>query len=781
MAIAWLPPRRYIIPARHLATARGAQSSISGTLFSCTDGVFTGWGDAPDAASLRGDGEHRDAVERFAEAMAQLHLEAQQEGVSLAAWLHAEFPQWTVPPRAEIELQGLVDFAQLQAEPAQAELAALGLRWLKVKLTGKEPPDLLAQALHAAHAHGWTLRVDVNRGWAQRLDLAELLEACAAAGVEYVEDPLPIKDMTKPSVVSVAADAIDSSVDAVLAAARAGLCEVVVVKPPLWGSAAKLLADVAALHADGIRVVLSSSFEGPVGLAHLAQLAAVLPAPQPAGLATHLLWPHAWQPPELQVTAGRWRLPVAKPEPIALLHATAEGVLPVTLGALLRQAHTLAAHLAGLGVKPGSVVATWAGNAPKTVVAWHAVRLLAATWLPLHPRLTAVEVQALLTRTLPAALLVDRDLPQDLFHDVLHVMNLKKLGTMPQATTLPSSVDPAAIATLLFTSGSTGPAKGVRLSWRALNAGTDAALAQFGRQPGGSWLCCLPVCHVSGLMILQRAERLGMVVLLADQPSTQALAELMHTMQPRLASLVPAQLTRLLDEQVAAPRELLAVVIGGAPCPPDLVDRARAAGWPVLPSFGMTETAAQVATAPLATRLDRTPWPRADDAMCVGPAIPGVELRVVTGEIQVRGAQLLSGYIGEASPVRDGWLHTGDLGRLDEIGRLWVAGRQGELILRGGENITPEEVEAALLTIPGVREACVVGVADRVLGQRVAAWLTVAEVPLTDVIQRHLANLASFKRPEVWLITADPLPRTGPGKVARGEVRARLQALATHG
>ncbi len=781
MPLHWLPPRRYRIPARHLTTARGQQTSIGGTLFSCTDGVFTGWGDAPDAASLRGNGQHRDAVEQFAEAMAQLHLEAQQEGVSLAAWLHAEFPQWTVPPRAEIELQGLVDFAQLRADPAQAELAAVGLRCLKVKLAGREPPDVLAQALHAARAQGWTLRVDVNGGWLHRLDLAELFEACRATGVEYVEDPLPIKDMTKPSVVSIAADAIDSSVDAVLAAARAGLCEVVVVKPPLWGGVAKLLSDVAALHAGGIRVVLSSSFEGPVGLAHLAQLAAVLPTPQPAGLATHLLWPSAWQPPELQVTAGRWRLPAAKPSPLALIHASAEGLVPVALGVLSRQAHALAAHLAGLGVKAGSVVATWAGNAPETVVAWHAVRLLAATWLPLHPRLTAAEVLPLLARALPAALLVDRDLDPDLFHDILPVIDLKMLGSLPEATTLPRSLDQAAIAALLFTSGSTGPAKGVQLSWRALNAGTDAALAQFGRQPGGSWLCCLPVCHVSGLMVLQRAERLGMTVLLSDQPSTRDLAELLHAMEPRLASLVPAQLTRLLDEQVAAPRELLAVIIGGAPCPADLVDRARAAGWPVLPSFGMTETAAQVATAPLETRLARTPWPRADDATCVGPAIPGVELRVVAGEIHVRGAQLLSGYLGEDSPVHEGWLHTGDLGRIDANGWLWVAGRRGEMILRGGENITPDEVEAALLAIPGVREACVVGVADRVLGQRVAAWLTVAEVLDGDAIPRHLAHLAAFKRPEVWLVTPASLPRTGPGKVARGEVRARLQELATHG
>ncbi len=777
MPLTWLPPRRYAIPGRPIATARGTFSGAAGSVFACSDGIFTGWGDAPDALTQRDRGRHRDAVERFAAELAELHLQAQQRAMPLADWLHARFPQWTVAPRRSVPVQALVDFATLRADPAQPALRALGLTTLKVKLDGTEPVLPLGMVLDAARGHGWRLRLDVNGGWQTRADRDALLAACAASGVEYVEDPFIIMDMTKPSVVAIAVDALDSSVAEVLAAARAGLCQVVVVKPPLWGSVARLLADVAALRASGVGVVLSSGLDGPVGLGHLAELAAVLPTDLAAGIATHLLWPKAWQPAALRVTAGRLhRAPPESPAhaPLAVVHAHAGELMPLTHGALLRQAHALAARLQDVGVAPGSCVATWAGNQPATLVAWQAVQLLGATWLPLHPRLTPPEIQPLLARATPRVLLAEGPRLRDLILDDCTGIDLNSLASLPQRFVLPQDFAPEATAALLFTSGSSGPAKGVQLPVRALRAAADAALEQFDRQLGHTWLCCLPICHVSGLLVLARAERLGMAVLLAEAPSTEALAALLTALPPRLASLVPAQLTRLLDADVPPPPGLLAVLIGGAACPPELVDRARAAGWPVLPSYGMTETAAQVATAPLATRLAPTPWPRAADAVCVGPAIAGVELRVHDGEILIRGAQLLTGYLGEAAPLVDGWLHTGDLGRLDDAGWLWVSGRRGELIVRGGENVTPDEVEAALLTLPGVSEACVVGVPDRVLGQRVAAWLTVA-VPIAEAqLRTQLAGLARFKHPEIWLQTSEPLPRTGPGKIARGQVRARL-------
>ncbi len=778
MPLTWLPTRRYVIPARRVQTARGSHASTTGTLFSCTDDLYTGWGDVPDAVALRAGGQHAEVVAQFAESMAQLHLEAQQQGMSLAAWLHAEFPQWTVPPRKHIALQALVDLQQLAHDPQQKSLRALGLTCLKVKLTGRESQAELREALIRARRRGWTLRLDVNGAWQGREDLDALLRTCAESGVAYVEDPVPVRQLDFVSPVALAADAIDSSVKEVMEAALAGRCQVVVVKPPLWGSVAALLADVTRLRAAGVQVVLSSSFESAVGLAHLAHLAAVVPTELPAGLPTHLLWQNDWQPASLQVQRGKWSLarvtPAQTPRPPAMVQVDGGHKAPLTFSALQVRVHTLAALLRAQGVVPDSIVATWAGNTTDAVVAWHATRLLSATWLPLHPRLTPSEVQTLLNRARPAALIADALRAADLNLRNCRFLDLNLLHLLRGQSSLPATHRPTDRAALLFTSGSTGPAKGVLLPASALTAAADAALAQFGTQHGSSWLCCLPICHVSGLLILERATRLGMSVVLADQPSTSALAELFTSLQPRLASLVPAQLTRLLDEQAVPHESLLAVLIGGAPCPPELVDRARAAGWPVLPSYGMTETAAQVATAPLTTRLDPTPWPRGEGEVCVGPPIPGVELRISSGEILVRSAQLLSGYLGERAPLQRGWLHTGDLGRLDGEGWLWVTGRRGELILRGGENVTPDEVEAALLAMPGVREACVVGVEDRVLGQRVAAWLTVDEVLPHEVLQAQLQGLAAFKRPEVWLQTTEPMPRTGPGKVARGTVRDRL-------
>ena len=776
MAFTWLPPRRYAIPARAIATARGVQGPVTGTLFSCSDGIFTGWSDAPDAATHRG---HRVAVESFAREMADLHLRAQQHGVTLAQWLHRQFPQWTLPPRETVELQALCDFAQLRADPHQDELRALGLTWLKVKLTGEEALPELRATLEGARELGWRLRLDVNGGWQRRADVSELLATCGEVGVEYVEDPVSIADFPASSAVAIAADAIDSSVRAVVDAALSGRCQTVVAKPPLWGKVAAFLADVARLQDAGVGVVLSSSFDSAVGLAQLAELASILPLSTPCGLATHLLWQRDWQPPALAIRSGHWSLQhsgaALAPQPIVAVHAHADGRLqPIPLGQQHRQSGALAARLAALGVAPGTRVATWADNTPEALVAWRAVQMRGGTWMPLHPRLTPSEARRLIERAQPRVLLCDQQRARNLVFDNCIHIDLNSFAQFQQVSDIPESQDPEGISALLFTSGSTGLAKGVQLSARALAAAADAALQQFGPQPGAHWLCCLPLCHVAGLLILERAQRLGMTVILAEQPSTSALASLLHTLPPRLASLVPTQLMRLLDAQVQPPPGLLAVLIGGAPCPPELVDRARAAGWPVLPSYGMTETAAQIATAPLATRLATTPWPRATAAVCVGPPMPGVDLAIRQGEILVRSAQLLSAYLDDASPLVDGWLPTGDLGTLDANGWLWVAGRRGELILRGGENITPDEVEAVLLAIPGVREACVVGVPDRVLGQRVGVWLTVTTPIAQPALQDHLQVLAAFKRPEIWLQTAKPLPRTGPGKVARARVRERL-------
>ena len=772
----WLPDRRYCIPGRILHTGQGNFSFCSGTIVTCREGSFNGFADVPDTLTRGPRSQHADNARQFALEIAQLDLQARMAKVPLSTLLHQQFPQWTVPPRPQIPLQATVDFT----DPPQVfrDLSPLGMTWLKVKLTGQESLQSLRDFLR--QLKGFRVRLDVNAGWQHRADLPELLELCAAMNVAYVEDPVLPQQFPRNPPLPLAIDALDSTPELAMQLVLEGRAQVLVVKPHLWGSLAHLLQDLQQLADRQLPFVLSSALDGPVGLAQLAQLAAVVPgALQPAGIATDLRWDPPFQLARAPIKQGHWHLievtPPQPPEILPLIEVKLAQIQTFTPDQLHELTRRVALHLRHAGVQPGARVALWSENHGLLLAFIDALRHLQAIFVPLHPRLTAIEVTGLLERVKPQLLATDKK-PLNL--QMIPQMQLDELqqeivGKIPQ---LPPG-NGEEIAAILFTSGSSGQPKGVQLSRRALLAAAQAAEQQLGSQMGAKWLCCLPICHVSGLMILERARLLQMTVVLLNQPSTAELAAAMAVHQPEWLSLVPTQLTRLLDEKCSPHPGLQGVIVGGAPCPPELLDRAHRAGWPVLPSYGMTETCAQVATAPLEFRLSQDPWPRSENEVCVGPPLPGVEVRIDSGEILLRSPQLLSAWLDEPA-LQDGWLRTGDLGRMDARGWLWLQGRRGELIVRGGENVTPDEIQGVLMQIPGVLEVCVVGIPHPILGQQVAAWLTVERQIPADELQNTLAQLAKFKHPQVWLQTPEPLPRTGPGKIARGQVRDRLGRLA---
>jgi O-succinylbenzoic acid--CoA ligase len=207
-------------------------------------------------------------------------------------------------------------------------------------------------------------------------------------------------------------------------------------------------------------------------------------------------------------------------------------------------------------------------------------------------------------------------------------------------------------------------------------------------------------------------------------------------------------LSRLLDAGLEQPPTLRWALLGGGPIPPALLDRARAAGVPVASTYGMTEACSQIAT---------RGWPLA-----------GVELRIIDGEIVVRGPTVAPGSLGA-----DGWLHTGDLGAVDERGRLTVVGRRSDTIVTGGENVAPAEVEAVLLEHNAVADAAVHARPDAEWGERLVASVVLRdgmEIGGEELLGHCRARLAPFKVPKtVELIAA--LPRTPSGKLLRGELR----------
>jgi O-succinylbenzoic acid--CoA ligase len=237
------------------------------------------------------------------------------------------------------------------------------------------------------------------------------------------------------------------------------------------------------------------------------------------------------------------------------------------------------------------------------------------------------------------------------------------------------------------------------------------------------------------------------------------------------ASLVATTLRRTLDAAANGPgrgalgsiAEHGAVVLaGGGPVPADLLARARSAGLTVLHTYGLTETASQVT----AERIGDA------DGTTAGPPLPGTEVRVSRGEIEVRGPSLMIGYLGE--PPLDGWFSTGDLGELEARGRLVVHARRSDLIVSGGENVYPAEIEAALLAHPEVSDAAVVPWPDPEYGQ-IACAAIVARTTQAELERHCKARLAGFKVPRRWVFLPE-LPRASSGKLDRVAVLRALRA-----
>ncbi len=428
-------------------------------------------------------------------------------------------------------------------------------------------------------------------------------------------------------------------------------------------------------------------------------------------------------------------------------------------------ADRLAAALHAQGLRPGGRLGAWLDNGPEYVALIHAALRLGVTLVPLNRRLTPAERDA----QIQAARCQDVITP----HHPLWA-RLPAAASPPPAAPL-SDATPA---TLMFTSGTTGRPKGALLTLGNHRAAARASSQRLGTHPGERWLLCLPLYHIGGMSILFRACHDGLTVVLQDAFDADLTCALLWDAGVHLISLVPTMLYRLLPcfEQRGLPPALRLILLGGAAAPPDLLTRALQAGLPIALTYGLTEACAQAATA-LPEDVRRKPG-------AVGKPLPGVHVRILdennqpcppgrVGEIVLRGPAVMPGYDGQP-PLPDGALHTGDLGYLDADGDLWVLTRRTDLIVSGGENVYPEEVEQALLTHPAVAEACVVGLPDPEWGQRVAAAVTLRAPCAAEDLLTHLRpRLAGYKLPRRIEILPS-LPRTASGKLMRARVADML-------
>jgi o-succinylbenzoate---CoA ligase len=372
--------------------------------------------------------------------------------------------------------------------------------------------------------------------------------------------------------------------------------------------------------------------------------------------------------------------------------------------------------------------------------AWEAGRAV----LPLDPAAPAVELRRILDVTRPTHLL-DRD----------------GRGRLRGGEPVEDG-----IAAVVATSGTTGAPKAAELTAAGIEASARAVSAALDAGPGDQWLACVGMHSVAGLAIVARAWHAGLPMEVHDRFDAHAVAHASRA-GATLVSLVPTMLARLLDAGAGLAR-FRRILLGGAPAPAALLERAERAGATLVRTYGLTETFGGVAHD--------------------GHPLDGVELAISHGgEIEIRGPMVLRRYRldpeGTRAALRDGWLRTADLGRIGPDGRLEVLGRRDDLVITGGVNVHPLEVEAVLGRHPAVADVAVGAAADLEWGQRLVAYVVPADRGLPPTLEALRAftreRLGAAKAPRE-LVLVEGLPRTASGKILRRRLAA-LSALAAPG
>lgn len=414
-------------------------------------------------------------------------------------------------------------------------------------------------------------------------------------------------------------------------------------------------------------------------------------------------------------------------------------------------------------------VALRASNRLETALALYAMFDRGITVVPLHPRLTDREAEAL-AEDAECALRLD-DAAIDAL--VRESVDERAIGAAGDA------IDPENSLAILYTSGTTGRPKGAVLSRRAFIASALASEANLQWEQDDRWLLCLPLCHVGGLSVLTRCLFARKTVVLLRRFDERAVLDTIERERVTIASFVPTMLHRLIEvDSSGVLPGLRAVLLGGAATSTALLRACARRSIRARTTYGMTEACSQ-----LTTQRPRD-WSTVE--LGSGEPLANTALRVLRedgsecdhdepGSIVVRGPTLFSGYLHHEPHEREAWFSTGDFGYLDERARLHIVARRTDLIVTGGENVYPLEVERALDGFEGVRASLVFGVDDPRWGQLVACALVTSDAfSLENFAAECERSLASHKRPRRFA-RCEAIPVTSANKPDRAAARALFE------
>ena len=460
---------------------------------------------------------------------------------------------------------------------------------------------------------------------------------------------------------------------------------------------------------------------------------------------------------------------------------------------------------------PGERIAVWSGNSPEWLILEFAAALAGLTLVTVNPAFQGDELAHVLGHSEAVGLFMADEYQGADLHAILASvrgrlprlrevtsfgnrddLTMRAVGNAPLPAVAPSDV-----AQLLYTSGTTGRPKGALLTHRALTNNARLAFRAMGVGPADLLVNPMPLFHVGGVMFTLGAVSGTAADVLMPRFSPALQLELIETYRATLLLGVPTMMIAMMGHPDLAERDLSSLrraLAGGAVSPPDLVRQVEARlGVTYSISFAQTESSCSITMSGSADSAD-------DRAETLGRPLPDTEVRIAdlgsgetaacgaVGEICTRGYLVMRGYLNapEATAAAidaDGWLHTGDLGSMDERGYLRIAGRMKDMIIRGGENIYPREIEEVLIGHPAVADATVLGFPDEHYGETVAAAIRPAAPDsaadeLADALADELAafcrdRLAAYKVPVRWLIT-DAFPLTASGKVRKDALREQL-------